>query len=126
MEFEVGLSIISLAVAVGGLTHALYMAESRRSVTLSIVVCAVIVILVFWGVRHEGHENKVHDAMTNVLAVLKPWGISFDELYAQVNFIDAVTLREALDRLIDQGKVSSSIEPVHFAERIVRVRLYSK
>lgn len=124
MEFGDVVATLSLALGAGGLIHALYMAEARRLVTLSVVGCAVITILVFWWVQFNAHEQIIRQAMQKSLALIDSRGMTFHEIYSSAGDISPPMLREALYRLELQGEISVSTERAYLDDKLISVRMY--
>lgn len=115
MEFETYLSIVSLALGVGGFIAALwppppFKSQSRRRgiILLTCLVAFILIQIIAWS-RNTAHLKHQHDIEERIIAVLKTEAIAqtVDQLRDSFSREDPAVLDAAISALAFSGRLQS-------------------
>lgn len=104
-SFESILSILSFAVAVGGLYPALHLNDSKKKIIIIIVLTFIIATSMMAFINIKKHDSYVEFVSTEIVEKIGPSSVTLDYLNEEVYNTDYGIISEALDYLIKNGRV---------------------
>lgn len=119
------LPYISFAFSLSGLILQLFAPASRKKVLLVTVITSLAVMTGVAAWNAAAHEREVATAMREIVVALDGNAETFDQIAEALNKPDFRVISEALDRLIEDGKVGHQLLEVRDDhDRHFRTRVY--
>lgn len=105
MTIELILSIASFALSIGGLVPVLIGQPTRSRVVIALIFAALLSTTGIVLYREYYHEHRVSSIMAEIERKLDKSTWTYDQIHEAVHFQPPQITREALFRLVEEGRV---------------------
>ncbi len=125
MPLDLVLSITGAAASVGGLVAVLASSDRRKQIVIVVILAFVATTTTVAVLGHLERRQMLRRTEREVVGLLGNSTRTIDDLYQHLLNVPLTTISEALDNLIEQGRVSHRILELRTASgEFVDVRGY--
>lgn len=107
------LAILSLAVSIVGLFPTFRLQDVRKKIVIVVVLVIIITSSALTFIRTVQYGKQIELVSNEIVEKIGPTSKTFDQLFEELYYPDFSILSEALDNLINEGKVGHRILEVH-------------
>ena len=108
---QIWLQVVSLAVAIGGLAIFFIDPEDKKKlakIIISSLITLTLVILILSFLHYQGVSRVSQD----ILVLLGKETMTFDQIYQKLWFVEIPIVNEALEKLVESGKIGHRLVQV--------------